>query len=285
MRKMTMVSGLGIAVLAMGLYAGLGRAADTATGSPSALQGMTVPSDQRTLSFVRPGKMVELLVNEGDPVKAGQVVAKQDAREEKAQLEIDEATAKDTTEVEVEKQVQDLDKKKLQNLVDHGGSQSERDEVVQSIVVDAARIKLAEFKQRTSDIKVEGSRAVVDKLNVTVPEDMEGNVQELYLHKGESAESGNMKLMLIVKLDPLRVEVRVPIAQAKGLKVGDSAIVTFPDKTEKTAKVTYKAAAGSSATQTLLVRMEMPNPNKDPSGENVTVKFPGAAGVARKNDE
>jgi RND family efflux transporter MFP subunit len=218
------------------------------------------------------GRVSEVLVKEGDTVKAGQLVAKQDDAEEQAQLKSDQDDAKDETEIVAEKQVWEQDKLHLKEIMETAGASSfERDDAQIKVQLDEARIQLAEHKRRTAGIKVEGTQAVIDKLTIKSP--IDGIVAESMLKVGEVADGQNMKVLRIVNVDPLWVEVAVPIQQARKLKTSDPAEVTFTDKQVRTGKVLLVFPIGNSASNTIKVRVAVPNPDKLQPGENVLVTF------------
>ena len=66
----------------------------------SGIEAITYPSADVTLSFVQPGRIATVYLNEGDTVKAGQVLVKQDDAVEQAHLAQTEALSKNTTQIE-----------------------------------------------------------------------------------------------------------------------------------------------------------------------------------------
>ena len=282
MRKCSVCYSLAGLTLLCGIASGLAMAADpVAKTSP----GVTRPSDMRVLSFVRPGRVTAVLVKEGDEVKKGQVIAKQDDTEEQAELKVSIEKANDNTEIEVNHNVYDLDKQTLEKTehANGGASKQEIAEARQKVFVDDARIKYSEKQKHIAGLDQEHTQAAIDKLTLVAPG--EGGpwvVLESFLKEGEAADAQNMKVVRIIQRDPLWVETQIPYTIARHLHVGDAATVQFSEKTfsdqkeRSDGKVTYIAAMGSSASETILVRVELPNPKNLPPGENVKVSFPGA---------
>jgi RND family efflux transporter MFP subunit len=260
---------------ALVLLIALSAASLGAIDSPSAprpLDGITKPSADVTLSFVRPGRVKEVFVKEGDTVKAGDPIAQQDDVEEQEQLKADLDEAEDDTEINAEMEVFTQDKRHLEELNNtRGASAFERDDADIKVKLDQARIILAKHKKRTAGFKVGVTRAVIEKLTIKSP--IDGIVAESMLKAGEAADGQNMKVVRIVQIQPLWVEVSVPILQARKLKTGDVAQVTFTDKSVRSAKVALVFPVGSSGSSTIKVRLTLDNPEKLQPGENVTVKF------------
>ena len=245
-------------------------------------QAITKPSKDVTVSFVRPGRVVEVLAAKGDEVKANQLIARQDDAEEQVALKADKLKADDETRWRIQEKYRDqkaLAYKKM--LGAPGGTgQIELDEAKLNVDVSEAQIIMVKLEHDGDILKYQQSAVAVEKLKVLAP--IGGVVAEEFLKAGESADGGNMKLVRIVQLDPLWVEVPVPFLQARKLKRDDAALVTFSDGKDRPGKVAVVSAVGDSASETLLVRVEVPNPEKIPSGENVFVNFgPAPVGVAR----
>jgi RND family efflux transporter MFP subunit len=276
MRRNSICSYLVGLTLLGGLFLATAGAADPVPK----IDGQTKPSDSRVLSFVRPGRVVAILVKEGEEVKKDQVIAIQDSTEEEAELKIDRENATDTTEIEVENQVHDLDAKTLERTRQAKPSRVELDEAEQRVIVDAARIKLAEMKKKQYGLTQDKTQAAIDKLTLKSP--IDGIVLETYVKVGESSDVNNMKVLRIIQRNPLWVESHVPYAQARRLHIGDAATITFKDnsfsdqKVRNDAKIIYIAAMGEVGADSILVRMELSNPRNLPPGESVNVAFPSA---------
>ena len=74
-------------------------AADAPSGD-GWIDAITKPSQDVTLSFVRPGRVVTIKVKEGDEVQKGDVLAQQDDSEESKALALYKSKAEDMTQVE-----------------------------------------------------------------------------------------------------------------------------------------------------------------------------------------
>jgi len=94
-------------------------------------------------------------------------------------------------------------------------------------------------------------------------------------------------VLRIVKIDPLWVNVAVPMARARRLKKGDPVRVDFPDPsgTPKpvTGKIIHIPAEADAASRTIKVRVEVSNPTgRRAAGEHVKVTFGAEAGATAK---
>jgi hypothetical protein len=94
---------------------------------------------------------------------------------------------------------------------------------------------------------------------------------------GESVDAQSKGVMRIVNTDPLWVDVPVPLIQARSLWLGELAVIKFGlGKTEsREGLVIHIASVADPASETLWVRIEVPNQSHRPSGESVRVFFRG----------
>ena len=281
MRKTTVscwAAGLILAGSMVGMLAGEARAADPAGGVGKELQGITKPSGDVTPAFVRPGLVQDVTVKKGDRVSAGQVIARLEDKAEQAELALAKEQAESTAEVEAEQKVLDKDKVDLEQFQTHGGSPSEILDKQLAVEVDKARVVLANEKQKQAGLSYDKTKAELERMKVVSP--IDGVVEDILLKQGEAADSGSMKLMRIVQVDPLWVEVPVPILPARTVKLGDEARITFSDKTVRSGKVVNIASVADPASETMTIRIEVPNPDRLSAGEFVVVNF--VSGVAAR---
>ncbi len=244
-------------------------AQDDAKGYPA----ITIPSKEAVMSFVRPGRVAEVLVKKGDAVKAGQLLARQDDREEVAALKIDQRSAEDMTSINAETAVRDQKAKDYERMTRSSVGILELQNAELEVKVADARILMAKAQHEKDQLKVEQTKISVEKLQLFAP-NWDGIVAEEFLQPHESADGGNMKVIKIVQLDPIRMEVPVPILKARTLKVDDLATVTAEDGEKHAGKVVLIPKLGDAASDTLLVRVEMPNPDKKiEAGQTVHVTF------------
>lgn len=252
--------------------------------APAGYPAITKPSKDLTISFVRPARVEEVLVAKGDWVKAGQLIARQNDLEEQASLSIDKKKAEDTTSIDAETAVREQKAKDAERMEKSGGvGILELQNAQLEVKVADARILMAKSQHEQDQLKLQATTLAVEKLKVYAP--IDGVIAEEFLKAGESADGGNMKLVRIVQLDPLWIEVPVPVLQARKIHKDDAATVTGADGKDHTGKVVVVSPVADSASDTILVRVEMPNPQKISSGETVYVNFgpaPVQVGAAAK---
>ncbi len=245
---------------------------------PQATQGISKPSLDAVMTFGRPGRVAKIVVKEGDTVKAGQLLVQLDDREERAQVAIDESKAKDTTAIKAQEAVRDqkqINYKKMLWAAERGGaSPFEVDAARVDSVVEEARLAITIMTHEQDVLKYEQTRAVLEKCSLLAPFD--GLVEEIFIKTGEGVDSNaSTKVIRVVNIDPLWVEAWVPISLGRRVKTGQTAEILFSEDQQPTqAKVLFVGAVADAASETVMVRLTVPNPRHRLAGEQVSVQFP-----------
>ncbi|HUS46888.1 MAG TPA: efflux RND transporter periplasmic adaptor subunit [Phycisphaerae bacterium] len=267
----------------------------------SDIQAVTRPSADVTLSFVQPGKIAEVLVKEGQLVKpakgeaeevakpssetqpAGQagpgkeeeqvLVRQDDSAEQKrlAQLEAqaDSRVRIDAAKAQLEQKKVDLEKIRL--AAEKGAATNiEVDHAKLDVTIAELSLELAEFEHKQDRLKYEEMKLQIERMKLVSP--IEGIVESIFVEAGESVDS-HEKVIRLVKIDPLWVEVNVPLAQAGGLKVKQGASVSFGSADGAVGKITHIGSVADPASETIPVRVEVANPKLRRAGERVRVSF------------
>lgn len=251
----------------------------TATGPVHGeeIAAITRPSEDVTLSFVRAGRIAKVFVKDGDEVKAGQLLVQQDDMAERVQLEQLKAEADDTV------RIQAAEDQLAQKEVDfHKLEEAFRKRAVSKWDVEHARLDVAmaklslelqKFQHRQNGLKYEEARIQLERMRLMSP--LAGKIEKTFVKLGESADA-LAEVVRIVKIDPLWIEVPAPLETARNLLVGGLATVVFPKGTGQPgkAKIIHIGAVADAASNTLTVRVELPNPAARPAGEHVRVTFP-----------
>jgi len=251
------------------------------------IEAVTKPSQDTVLSFVRPGQVAEVLVKEGDAVKAGQVLMRQDDKAELAQMEQLKAQAEDDTQIraaEAKLAQTRVDLKKTEGARKEGAATDlEVDHAKLEVTMAELSLELYQFEQEQAKRKYQEMRLQIDRMRVVSP--IDGVVERLLVEPGESVEAAG-KIAQVVQIDPLWIDVAVPLAIARTLKRGESNAVAEFDgadparRSSFNGKIIHVAAVADSASGTLTVRVECPNAARRPAGEHVYVSFPAQSAGA-----
>jgi len=109
-----------------------------------------------------------------------------------------------------------------------------------------------------------------------------GVVMDRMLNPGDLAEAGTGRkpILKVAQVEPLRVEVVLPLEAFRKISVGSTATVT-PERLGGHFPATVKVVDSvfDSASGTFGVRLELPNPKGTlPAGIRCGVEFPGFSG-------
>ena len=265
-------AGLTVAALALSFA----PAAVMAQASPDVVQGVTKPYAHAKPGVNGMGTVLELPVKEGQVVKKGDVLLRQDDRAERVELERLQKEANSNVRVdaaEADLKIKQVQLKRLQDLAKNGNANPTEVEEAQSKVIYAdAQAKVAQLEQEKAKLDAEKQRIKVDQMNIRSAYD--GRVESIDVEVGDSTDP-QKPLMSIAQNDPLKVEFYLPIAQAKRLKMGQQVDVRYTDEEKWTpAAVTYKAPIADAASDTQKIGLEMKNVEGHDAGIQVLVKLP-----------
>jgi len=216
---------------------------------PEMLDGLLEPNQKVAVSSQVPGILDEVLVERGDTVQPGQILARLKSGVEKAAVELAEARV----EFGMRKAVRNEELYKKQLISIH-----EKDELETEIQL--ARLELREAKER---------------LNLrTIVSPIQGVVVERLHAPGDYV--GEDAILTVAGINPLNVEVVVPVAQFGSIRNGMRAEVKpeAPVGGSYTATVVIVDKVVDAASGTFGVRLTLPNPsNRLPAGLKCTVGF------------
>lgn len=242
------------------------------TGIPA----ITNPSADITLSFLLPGRVEKILIHEGDLVQAGQPLIQLDNQADLLQLAQLEAQAKNTAQVratEASLAQKQVDLKRLEWAAQRGSATDlEVEHARLEVKIAELSVELAQFEHEQAKRKAQEAKIRLQNMQLNSP--IAGSIELLQTEVGESVNALDT-VTRIVCIDPLWVDVPVPIAQAISLQKGQPASVHFsaPQVQQMEGKIVFVAKAADAASDTLLVRLEIANPSGRPCGEHVNVVF------------
>jgi RND family efflux transporter MFP subunit len=223
------------------------------------------------------GVVAKVLVERGDRVKRGQLVAQLDSEVEEANVTIAKLHAMNDTEVAAAQAKVDYLKRKVARKdklrTNAFGSLAELDEAESDEKV--AEAQLRENAMNLSQAKLEAVRAegLLHQRQILSP--VSGVVTERTLGPGEFLNDQE-HILTIAQMDPLRVETYLPTSFYGHVKVGDVATVMpeAPVGGAYSAKVSVVDNVFDAASNTIGVRLELPNADlRLPAGVHCRVRF------------
>lgn len=222
------------------------------------------------------GLVETVAVDRGALVQKGQVLATLEASLEKATVAV--ARFRAETEVPIKASQARL----AYAARRHSRSESqfkegtlafqEMDEVVAEKLLAEMALLEAEENQRLARLELQRAMAGLGLRTIRSP--ITGVVVKRFLSPGEFA--GEAPLLRLAQLDPLRVEVFVPVSLLGQISVGMSAQVLpeAPIRGAYAARVAVVDRVVDAASGTFGVRLELPNPgNRIPAGLKCKVRF------------
>ena len=260
----------------------LGFLGPVATARAQELDCLIQPRELLALSSPVEGVIERVMVDRGDLVKQGTVVAVLESSAERAAVEIARARAGYESGI-----------KSNQVRVDFGQRRLERtDEMYKKDLIPLkdldeaetqkvlAELGLAEAQENKRLAELELTRAQAALALRTIASPISGVVVERMLAPGEFAKQA--PILRVAQLDPLRVEVFVPVALLGRIQAGTRALVIpeAPFNQAMEASVTVVDKVADAASGTYGVRLELPNPgNRVPAGLKCKVRFTDGTGA------
>ncbi|HUU19285.1 MAG TPA: efflux RND transporter periplasmic adaptor subunit [Sedimentisphaerales bacterium] len=248
-----------------------------AASSDVGVRAITVPSADITLSYVQPGRIAGVYFKEGEWVKAEQVLIQQDDAVEQIQLAQLEAASEDTTQIQASEASlaqKRVDLKKLEKAAaSNAATELEVEYAKLSVKMAELSLKLAEFEHEQAKRKYNEVKTQIEKMSLKSP--INGRIEKIHVETGESIDA-LADVVRVVQIDPLWIDVPVPLVKATALSYGKTAEVRFPDPNRASleGRIIYIAAVADAASSTLRVRIEVPNKSNRPAGEHVEIIFP-----------
>lgn len=263
-----------VAVLATGLSqlpsdpalaAGTSPRPQTET-SADELDGVIKPFEMIAVGSPTSGLLAQVNVEAGDRVTAGQVLARLDSQVERQSAELARLKAESSAELDIAKVKVASAKEKLakrKKLVADGiVTQEEYDAALTEMTLTDLDLSAALESAALARVEYQKAQALVARTDIKAPADA-----VVLLRTGSEGEvvtsSPDSSIFTLARLDPLRVEVRAPVAWLADLKLGQTAIVmpTFDDSLHLEATITVIDAVADAASETVRVELELPNPD------------------------
>lgn len=225
------------------------------------------------------GIIDQLYVRRGDKVRKGQLLATLHSGPERAALELARSRASMVGEIRSAEAKVDLAKKKWlraeELLRKNFVSVNARDEAQAEYKLAIEQLRAATENQRLAQLDVTRSEEVLAQRSIKSP--VNGVVVDVLLRPGDLMSSNQKDpIMKLVEVDPLNVELVLPVSQFGKIKVGEHAAV-LPEQPvggRHAARVEIVDPVVDAASGTFGVRLRLPNPGyRIPAGIKCHVRF------------
>lgn len=224
-----------------------------------------------------PGILDIMDLEEGDRVQKGQVIASLQTEVERAALNATKARAEsDVILRSRERQLSAASKllaRQVKLFKRKVVAQSQVDEAQTEVDLAQLAMEEAEFERRIASLELKRVQAEVDRRIIKSP--INGIVTKIDRSVGEYIDPA-VGVLTIAQVDPLEIEVYLPLDAYPLVKVGDDAIISpqAPINGEYALKIATKSPLVDAASGLFRLTLLLPNTaNRVPAGVRCSVKF------------
>ncbi len=231
------------------------------------------------------GVIQAMAVERGAPVRRGQVLATLRADVERASFGAASLRAQAEAEVQGATTSASFNKERAQRAEELFGQNFISQQALQQARTEAllAEQKLSQAIEQRRVSQQERDVAAAQLSQRTIRSPIDGVVAERYLSAGERVD--DKPLLRIAKVNPLRVQLVVPIALYGQMQIGSLASVLpdLPGAKTRSARVTLVDKVVDPASNTFRVHLELPNADLAlPAGLRCKAEFPTLAAPEAK---
>lgn len=229
------------------------------------------------LGFTVSGRVQAVEVQPGDEVSAGDVLIRLDTRAAEAVVRLNQLKAEsDLGEriAEAELSLAEGKEERVREAHERDAADAfELEEAVMETTRRRLQVELARRAHLEAQQQLKLAQLSLENYTLTAP--MDGIIEDVLVDPGELVDDLQGVVRLIA-LDPLVIDVEVPLAQSRGLAPGDAAVARFTQlsgEASVTGRITQLSSVVTAGTEKRRVRIEAPNPGRVPSGSLVDVGF------------
>ncbi len=249
-----------------------GRTADTLPEFDCVIE----PSEVVDIGSAVPGVIQTIFAHRSDPVRKGTVVAELESSVEHATVELSRVRAESTTSIDLREESAAFGlrtRERNQTLFQQSSvSEHDIDKLETENRIAQLQVRQEEDNKSIAELEYQRAQAVLEKHRIRTP--VEGVVMERFKTVGEYVEDD--PVLRIAQLDPLHVEVILPIEYMGRLKPGRLAEVMpiLPGFSGKIAELTTIDKVADAASGTFGARLTLANPNYEmPGGLRCSLAF------------
>ncbi len=251
-------------------------AAPAETSERNLRQAFTLPFKTYQVHFPTMGVIKDVKVKEGEAVKKGDVLMKQDDSEDLAELRVlDAAILMSEQGLKVGEaklrvaQFEHEAKKKLHAA----GGQVEFEVLRTGAERDVAAAQLEQAKKELEQTKAKREKQATRIQNMSLKAEVDGVVKDLINDLGSNTDP-TRPVITVLENNPLLVEVQVPALASLQMKKGDKLRVSYDKSKWRDAAVSFLSPQADAGSGMRMIRLELPNPDAEPSGLQVFVELP-----------
>lgn len=228
------------------------------------------PTQIIELGTAASGLLEEVLVERGDHVEEGQLIALLNSAVEESTIELLETRANSTAVVDAQKRQLEMIERRFERIAamrERGIATEDRFDTVEGERIAAQSLLMqAELNRDIALKELIRARIALSQRKINSP--VSGLVAEILLNAGEYMGTED-SVVRIVRLDPLKVEAFLPVNLYGTIQPGDTAEILPVAPLEGRYVATVKAVdqVFDAASATFVVVLDLPNPDgKLPAG-------------------
>ncbi len=246
-----------------------------AQGTLLEVQGLSRPIYDAKLSFSVPGNVFDIQVTPGQEVKKDQVLMHLDSRAEDKRLAQIQSEIQSTIKIrtlETKAAQAKLDMQRYKGALKHKAA-TEMEYQHAKLGHDLSILALEEERFRLAQLQLSLEEMYAQRHKMSLYAPLDGFIEDILVERGMAVDR-NIAAVHYVSIDPLLVELTLPIEQAQNIAVGDAVEVFQPNNsTPFLGTVAQVAKIAVLSNRTLKVGIHVENPLKLPAGLLVKVRF------------
>ena len=224
--------------------------------------GLLEPSRTVILASGENGVLVQVPVVEGQRVRAGDPIALLDSDVQANQVEIARQRMQSEGDLQIARAEWTLRQSRFEKLLRlHKEGHVRREEVERAkLDLDVARARVVSQEEELAVRMLEFKRAERLLARRTITSPIDGVVSRLDRREGEFVSPVRPEIAQVIQTDPLCAVFPAPIEEVEALTVGSSQSVTLGRGVSLTGTVESVGVTIDSASQTVKVKISLPNP-------------------------
>ena len=226
------------------------------------------------LSFSRPGRVIKILVHRGQVVKAGQLLAQENDQPQKIAAQLAKLAADSMLRVQAAQAELAQDQVSLKRTQwaasQNAATPFEVQRAQLKVTIDELSLKLALLKHHHDQLDWQAAELAAQRRKITAP--FAGVIEDRFIDAGRSVNAFK-KVLELVQVDRLRIFLPVPLRMAMNLHRYQSAKILPAAGAEAVGKIIWIAKVADSASNTLMLEIQVHNQNHIPAGQQVQVTF------------
>jgi multidrug efflux pump subunit AcrA (membrane-fusion protein) len=244
------------------------------------------PSRSISMAFTMSGVIAQVPLREGSIVSPGDVVLRLDDDVQGFNVLVQRMTVEDESEVNAAIQQERLAEFDYENVMDldRQGSAAPREVEQAATELALRRINVTAAKRKRQQNAIVLQREEATLADMTLRSPIHGVVARVEVEVGEAIE-GLQPAIHVISVDPLWMDVAIPIQLAAFVEPGSNGVVRWRDVSQDIrceGVVLWKAPISDASSSTIVVRLEIDNPDRLPAGLHARVQFPEAMDAMRR---